>query len=300
MEKPVETRDPLAGGGGFDVFQEGGEAADDFFIIEGGGDFAEAVERDAGDFRALFPGVLANFFERELLLEGKQDVPFLRREIDGGGGHHRRGDIRQVTGFENLAPDMADTKREDAVGGHEEVFGRAGEAEKGGRVEIEGFADGDFQCGPEPVAGAGDLGIRGAYDHVARKRIFLGHEVEGLIQFFLRDPPSDQGTVGELRRKQGLAHPADHSGGDHGAGALQDGSQVHTGLFRDHVEGMAVETGDQVFRNGEDGGIHGIGMLDGDGGTHVWNLGKTGGIGSPAVAGYRANHMDFSAARDFR
>ncbi len=43
MEQTVETGDALAGFGGLDVFEESGESADDFFLIEGLGNFTEAI-----------------------------------------------------------------------------------------------------------------------------------------------------------------------------------------------------------------------------------------------------------------
>ena len=233
MEEAVEAGDALAGGGRLDVLEEGGEAADDFFRVERLGDFAEAVERDAGDFRALVPRVFGNFVEGEFFLEGEQDVPFLGVEIDGGGGHHDGGFVGLVAGLEDFAAGVADAEGEDAVGGHEQVFGGSGEAEQGGGVFVERLADGHFERGPEAVAGAGNLAVRGADDDVAGKRILLGHEVERRVELFLRHLPSDERAVGELGGKQRLADAADDAGLDHRADPLQHGFQRQPGFLGD-------------------------------------------------------------------
>ena len=47
-KRGIVLGDALAGGVGLDVFEEGGEAADDAAGIEGGGDAVEGVEIDAG------------------------------------------------------------------------------------------------------------------------------------------------------------------------------------------------------------------------------------------------------------
>ena len=126
VEEPVEAGDALAGGGRLDVFEKGGEAADDFFRVKRLGDFAEAVERDAGDFRALVPRVFGNFIECELLFEREQHGPFFGGEIDGGGGHHDRLLVGFVAGFEGFAAGVADAEGEDTVGRHQQVFGGSG------------------------------------------------------------------------------------------------------------------------------------------------------------------------------
>ena len=44
MEEAVEAGDELAGGGGFDMFEKGRETADDFFLVQCFGNFAETLE----------------------------------------------------------------------------------------------------------------------------------------------------------------------------------------------------------------------------------------------------------------
>lgn len=266
VEEAVEAGDAFAGfGGGFDVFEEGGEASDDFFGVEGFGDFAESVEGKRGEFGASGPRVFVDFIEGEFFFEDEEDFPFFWCEFGGDGGHHDGGGIGFVTGFEGAAADVADAECEDAVGGHEEVFGGSGEFEEFGGVVVEGFADGDFEGGPEAVSGAGDFGVGGANDDVAGEGVVFRHEVEGVVEFFLGDFPCDKCAVGEFSGEQGLADTADDAGFLHGADAGDDGVEGDVGFFRDELEGVALEAGNEVFGDGED---FGVGFV-GDGGRCV-------------------------------
>ena len=79
------------------------------------------------------------------------------------------------------------------------------------------------------------------------KWIVLGHEIERGVEFFLRHLPSDECTVGELGGEQGLADAADHTCLDHCSNALNDGGKRHPRFLSDEVEGLALETGDEIF-----------------------------------------------------
>ena len=103
---------------------------------------------------------------------------------------------------------------------------------------------------------------------MTRKRILFGHEVEGIVEFFLRHFPCDERAVRELGREQGLAHAADHAGFDHRADALQHGVERHTGFFGDHMKWLTLKSGDEIFRNRENGGVDRIVVFDGNGGAH--------------------------------
>jgi hypothetical protein len=95
------------------------------------------------------------------------------------------------------------------------------------------------------------------------------HEIKGVVEFFLRHLPGDQRAVGELGGKQRLAHAANDARLLHGPDAFQHRFERHTGFFRDHMEGLALESGDQVFGNRQDFRIDRIVVFDGKGGSHL-------------------------------
>ncbi len=68
---------------------------------------------------------------------------------------------------------------------------------------------------------------------MAAERILLGHEIEGRVKLFLRHLPGDQRAMGELGGEQGLAHPADHTGLQHRADALEHGLERDPGCLGD-------------------------------------------------------------------
>lgn len=265
VEEAVETGDSFAGGRGFDVFEESGESADDFFGVQALGDFAEAIEFETEVRGAAVPGVGADFVGLELFFQREQHLPFFSGEFDGRGGHHHGGRVGLVAGFERPSADVADAEGEDAVCGHEEIFGGTGQAEQGGRVFVEGFADRNFQGGPEAVSRAGDFGIGRADDDVSGEGILLGHEIEGGVELLLGDFPSDEGSVGEFGGKEGLADAADDSGFEHRLNALEHGFEWHSALFGDDVEGLALKAGDKVFGDRKDLRIDRVVVFDGDG-----------------------------------
>ena len=131
---------------------------------------------------------------------------------------------------------------------------------------IEGLALGDFQSGPEAVAGAGDFLVGGAGDDVPREGIVLEHVVEDGSEFFLRDTPSDEGSMSEFGGEEGLAHTANDACFEHGANALEDDREFDAGLFGNDFEGVALKTGNEVFGNSENFGVNGVVVL---GGYHV-------------------------------
>jgi hypothetical protein len=165
---------------------------------------------------------------------------------------------------------VADAEGEHAVGGHEEVFGGAGEAHECGGMLVDDLADGDFEGGPQAVAGAGDFAVGGADDDVAGKGVLFEHEVEGASSFSVGDFPGDEGAVGEFGGEEGLADAADDAGFDHGADALDDGIKGYAAFFCDELEGVAEEAFHAVFADGEDAGVGFFGVFNGDfdGGGH--------------------------------
>ena len=62
----------------------------------------------------------------------------------------------------------------------------------------------------------------------------------------------------EFGRKHGLADAADDACFKHGADALDDRFQWNSRFFSNHLKGVALETRDQVFGNGEDLCVDGI------------------------------------------
>ncbi len=271
VEQPVEAGDALAGGGWLHVFEESGKTADNLFRIERLGDFTKPVESHTCDFRAFVPRVFANFIHGELFFQGEQDLPFFGSEIDHGSCHHNGGFVRFIPGCEDFPAGVADAEGEDAVGGHEQVFGGAGQSKQSGGVEIQGFADRHLERGPQPVAGAGNFRVCRADHHVPGKRVFLRHEIKRRIEFFLRHLPCDERTVGKLggeQRLADLADPADDSGLDHRPDPLQHRFQRQSGLLGDDLKGKPLEPGDEILGNRQDRGIGRVGVFDRDGGIH--------------------------------
>ena len=75
MEEGVEPRDALAGGGGFDVLEEGGEAADDLARVQVFGDADESLEIDAGLGGAGFPQADAHFVDASVRASRRAALP---------------------------------------------------------------------------------------------------------------------------------------------------------------------------------------------------------------------------------
>ena len=65
-----------------------------------------------------------------------------------------------------------------------------------------------------------------------------------------------------------MADAADDAGLDHRADSLDDRVQRNSGFFRDHMKRMALESGDEVFGDGEDAGVDRFVVFDRDGGVH--------------------------------
>lgn len=144
VEEAVEAGDLFAGVGWFDVFEEGGEASDDFLGVEGLGDFAKAIEGGFGDFGAFGPAIGDDFVGGEFFFEREEDFPLFVSEFDGGSGHHFGRGVDFGSGLEAFAAGVADAEGEDAVGRHEDVFFGADDVLEDGGVVVEGLALGDF------------------------------------------------------------------------------------------------------------------------------------------------------------
>ena len=62
VEKTIEPRDPLTGGGRFNMFQEGGKTTDHTFGIESRSNLEKPFRANAGNGGPAGPGVFADFF----------------------------------------------------------------------------------------------------------------------------------------------------------------------------------------------------------------------------------------------
>lgn len=127
MEEAVKAGDAFAGGGRFDVFEESGEAAEQFFSLEVFGCFLEFLAADAGLLGALGPHIGSDFFGLEFFFEGEDDLPFAGGEVDGVGVDHMGGFLCAVPGLDDGTPHVADAEGEDSFGGQEQVVVCSGE-----------------------------------------------------------------------------------------------------------------------------------------------------------------------------
>ena len=90
VEKGVEFGDALAVGERFDVFEEGGESADDAAAVELVGDVEERFQRHAGFGARGLPEFGDDFFGVEFALQGDQHPPFQVAQFDDLGVHAPR------------------------------------------------------------------------------------------------------------------------------------------------------------------------------------------------------------------
>ena len=151
MEEAVKAGDAFAGGGRFDVFEESGEAAEQFFSLEVFGYFLEFLAADAGLLGAFGPHIGSDFFGFEFFFECEDDLPFARGEIDGVGVDHMGWFRSAVAGLDDGAPHVADAEGEDSFGGQEQVVVCSGDFFKDFGVVFERFAERHFQGGPQFV-----------------------------------------------------------------------------------------------------------------------------------------------------
>ena len=95
VEETIKAGYFFAGVGRFDVFEEGGEAANHFLGVEGFGDFAKTVEGDARDLRRACPSSWKLLSSRvSSSLRARRTVHSSSVELDGGRGHHLGGSRR--------------------------------------------------------------------------------------------------------------------------------------------------------------------------------------------------------------
>src|SRR6266550_6173108 len=171
VEKGVEFGDALAGAEGFDVFEEGGEAADDVALVERLRYAIEFVEGDVGFAGTRLPEIDIDFVGFEFTLQGGEDAPIEFTQLDNFSVGHFGQLIRFAAGFHAAAADVADTQGEEAQGGHEfESFG-AGLLHQQAAVFFHRETLRDFEGGPEAIFGGGDGLVGGADDDVAGERV---------------------------------------------------------------------------------------------------------------------------------
>ena len=113
----------------------------------------------------------------------------------------------------------------------------------------------DLHGRPEAILRAGSFGVGRADDDVAGEGVALEHEVERLVQPFLRHLPGNERAVREVGREEGLAHAADSACGQQRADALDDGLDGDAGAGRDLAERVTLEAFELVLGDGEDSGI---------------------------------------------
>ena len=153
VEEGVVAGDALITRDGFDVFEERGEAPDQFLLLEAFGDAEEVVERDAGFGGAGCPEVVLQFVDREFPLERGENTPLEVVELDDV----RREDIGRIvrtgTGSEVTATGVSDAEAEEALGRHDAKLGGADVAGKVLAVFGERKPLGHFERGPKVGSG---------------------------------------------------------------------------------------------------------------------------------------------------
>ena len=82
MKEGVVSRDPVVAGNGLDVFEKGGEPADDLAGVQRVRDFVESFEADSGFFRPSLPQVAPNFGGFKLSLQGSENSPIKVAQLD--------------------------------------------------------------------------------------------------------------------------------------------------------------------------------------------------------------------------
>src|SRR3989440_12670405 len=109
VEKGVEFGDAFAGAEGFDMLEEGGEAADDLALVEGFRNAIKFVERDTGFAGARLPEVDIDFVGFEFTLQGGEDAPIEFTQLDNFSVGYFGQLIGLAARFHAAAADVADT-----------------------------------------------------------------------------------------------------------------------------------------------------------------------------------------------
>ena len=121
MKKRVEAGDAFAIGERLDVFEEGGETANDPAAVEVFGDLVKGFERDLGFGGSGRPDVLDEFFGFKFAFDGHEDTPFEFVELNDIDVHDFSEAFGTAARFHAFATDMADAKSEEAFGRHDAV-----------------------------------------------------------------------------------------------------------------------------------------------------------------------------------
>ena len=261
VKQSIEAGDADAGGAGFDMLKEGGEASDDAFLVELPGDFAEALQRNTSIPGAARPWFGADFFRRKIAFEVKQHIPFFRIEVSDVGGHHDGGHVGLFTGLHGLAADVANAEGKDAVRLHGVVILGTDEALQHVTVVIDGAVLGNFQRGPKAEVAAADFAVGGAQHDMSAERVLLEEKFKGGFKLFSWHLPGHQRTFSKLVRQQGLAHAADHTSGQHGTDALNNGFKRQPALLGNELKGMLVESFHTVLAHRENAGVGFFGVF---------------------------------------
>src|SRR5437868_4836266 len=119
MEKGIEASDAFAIGQGFDMFEKGGETADDLSLIQVFGDFKESFERHLCFRGARRPDIFGEFFRFKFAFKGHQDTPLEFIELHDVYFHGISRDIGFAAGFGSAAADMSDPEDEQTLRGHD-------------------------------------------------------------------------------------------------------------------------------------------------------------------------------------
>ena len=241
------------------MFQKSGETADDLLPVQ-------FFRRTAVFFRFQScpggtegPGIFHHFLRPELFLDGEEHLPFQFGERNGFRFLHGSRFRGFFSGPESPAAHVSHSQRKDAARRQQNIAVRSDMAFQDAAVFFRRTAShGHLDRGPEPVVGAGVGRIRIAEHHMARKRVLLLHPVKSGIQFFLRQGPGHQGSLGQLGRQQRLAHAAHYSGLHHGFQPLDNHRNRMSALFGNGVEGQAAEPFDAVFRHQQNVRVDGV------------------------------------------
>lgn len=127
-------------------------------------------------------------------------------------------------------------------------------------------AGGDFECGPEFVAGAGGCGdARFPNDDVPGEWIVPPQPGAGFFQAVFRELPGDERAFGQAGGEQCLAYPTDGAGLQHGFEPSDDFLLRESAGAGDALEGARVEACDAVFGDGKKFPVDGIGAGGGVG-----------------------------------
>ncbi len=240
------------------MFEEGGETSQDFAGSHAIGDLVKLFEGESCFFGSICPDVFDDFFGFEFPFQRFEDLPFERGkrfQFDLGGFD---GGIGFFAGGNGPAADVTDAEGEDHFRGHDAKFVGADGAQEKFAMFGERKTLRDFESGPEFIVGASGDRIGGAENDVSTERVLLEHIIEGGIKLFVGNLPRNESPVGEVGGKKRLTYSSDCPGKQHGLDSFDDNGQVNAAAPGDFAERVTMETGELVFRDGEDAGVDGV------------------------------------------